>query len=245
LVSWTEELFKVLVIGELEVGKSSVIMRYVNKHFDEKYKSSIGVDFALKTIEWDPRTVVRIQFWDIAGQERFQKMSRVYYKGAMGAMVVFDITRSSTLEAASVWKRDLDKNVCLANGRPVPAVLLANKCDVKSRDGDVVSSLDAFCEKNSFAGWFETSAKDNINIDEAGAFLVHQMMLCDASPFDEEHHGDRIKVGQASEESQSQALCCWSPQLWGRESNSGSSSSTLTPPVFKRRASTQSRSGSQ
>ena len=86
-------------------------------------------------------------------------MSRVYYKGAMGALVVFDITKSSTLDAASVWKRNLDKNVSLANGRPVPAVLLANKCDIKSRDGDVMSSLDAFCEKNHFAGWFETSAK--------------------------------------------------------------------------------------
>lgn len=74
-VSWTEELFKVLVIGELEVGKSSVIMRYVNKHFDEKYKSSIGVDFALKTIEWDPRTVVRIQFWDIAGEHQVSTFS--------------------------------------------------------------------------------------------------------------------------------------------------------------------------
>ena len=69
-VSWTEELFKVLVIGDLEVGKSSVIRRYINKQFDEKYKSSIGVDFALKTIEWDPRTLVRIQFWDIAGENQ-------------------------------------------------------------------------------------------------------------------------------------------------------------------------------
>lgn len=65
---WTEKVFKVLVIGDLSAGKTSVILRYVNKRFVEKYKASIGVDFTLKTIEWDPKTVVRLQFWDIAGE---------------------------------------------------------------------------------------------------------------------------------------------------------------------------------
>lgn len=86
-------------------------------------------------------------------------MSRVYYKGAMGALVVFDITKSSTLEAASEWKQDLNSKVCLDGGCPVPAVLLANKCDMKGRDRDLVSSLDGFCKDNSFTAWFETSAK--------------------------------------------------------------------------------------
>ncbi|XP_076605344.1 ras-related protein Rab-32 [Chaetodon auriga] len=210
---WMEKLFKVLVIGDQGVGKSSIVLRYVNKRFDERYKASIGVDFGLKTIEWDRQTVVRLQLWDIAGQERFKKMSRVYYRGAMGAVVVFDMTNSSTLEAAAEWKQDLDSKVSLDSGRPVPAVLLANKCDIIGRDRDLVSSLDGFCKDNSFAGWFETSAKDNINIDEAGAFLVKQMMLCDTSLSAEEYHRDVIKVSQAPEESQSQSLCCWSPRL--------------------------------
>ncbi|XP_031703284.1 ras-related protein Rab-32 [Anarrhichthys ocellatus] len=209
----TDKLFKVLVIGDVGVGKSSVILRYVNKRFHETYKASIGVDFALKTIEWDAKTVVRVQFWDIGGQERFRKMSRVYYKGAMGAVVVFDITNSSTLEAASEWKRDLDSKVCLDSGRPVPAVLLANKCDMTGRDRDLVSSLESFCKDNCFMGWFESSAKDNINIDEAGAFLVKQMMLCDTGLFSEEHRWDGIKVSQDPGDSQSQSLCCWRPRL--------------------------------
>ncbi|XP_040917206.1 ras-related protein Rab-32 [Toxotes jaculatrix] len=208
----SDRLFKVLVIGDLGVGKSSIILRYVNKRFDERYKASIGVDFALKTVEWDARTVVRLQLWDIAGQERFKKMSRVYYKGAMGAIVVFDLTNSLTLGAASEWKQDLDSKVCLDSGGPIPAVLLANKCDMTNRDADL-SSLDNFCEENSFVGWFETSAKDNINIDEAGAFLVRQMMLCDTELSNEEHRWDRIKVSQAPGESQSQSLCCWRPRL--------------------------------
>jgi len=64
----TDRLFKVLVIGDVSVGKSSIILRYVNKRFNETYKASIGVDFALKTIEWDAKTLVRLQFWDIGGE---------------------------------------------------------------------------------------------------------------------------------------------------------------------------------
>ncbi|XP_074548957.1 ras-related protein Rab-32 [Halichoeres trimaculatus] len=212
VVLFSDRLFKVLVIGDLGVGKSSIILRYVNKRFDGGYKSSIGVDFALKTIEWDPSTVVRLQLWDIAGQERFKKMSRVYYKGAMGALVVFDITDSSTLEAAAEWKKDLDSKLCLDSGTPIPAVLLANKCDMTGRDMDGVSSLDDFCAENSFVGWFETSAKENINIDEAGAFLVKQMMLCDAGLANEKDNRDGIKVSQPTGESPSQT-CCWRPHF--------------------------------
>ncbi len=77
----------------------------------------------------------------------------------MGAVVVFDVTKSFTLEAASVWKQDLDSKIILDCGRPLPAVLLANKCDMKGRDRDLVSYLDSFCKDNRFMGWFETSAK--------------------------------------------------------------------------------------
>lgn len=86
-------------------------------------------------------------------------MSRVYYKSAMGAFVVFDVTNPSSLETAAEWKQDLDSKVCLDNGRPIPALLLANKCDLKGWDRDFLSSLDDFCEDNGFIGWFETSAK--------------------------------------------------------------------------------------
>lgn len=93
------------------------------------------------------------------GQERFRKMSRVYYKGAMGVLVVFDVTNSSTLEAASEWKQDLDRKVRLHSGRLVPSVLLANKCDLKGRDRGDMSRLNTFCEEYSFSSWFETSAE--------------------------------------------------------------------------------------
>uniref|UniRef100_A0A3Q1BIW9 Uncharacterized protein n=1 Tax=Amphiprion ocellaris TaxID=80972 RepID=A0A3Q1BIW9_AMPOC len=142
-------------------------------------------------------------------RDRIKNLSRVYYKAAMGALVVFDITNSLTLKSATEWKQDLDSKLCLDNGRPVPAVLLANKCDLmKTKGEDLVSSLDRFCKDNNFLGWFETSAKENINIDEAGSFLVKQMMLCDGSLSDEEHQRDGIKSLTQTPMKISGTSCC-------------------------------------
>lgn len=94
-----------------------------------------------------------------AGQERFGNMTRVYYKEAVGAFVVFDVTRGSTFEAVSKWKNDLDSKVKLANGNPIPSVLLANKCDQKKEGANNSALMDNFCKETGFLDWFETSAK--------------------------------------------------------------------------------------
>ncbi|XP_022652361.1 ras-related protein Rab-32-like [Varroa jacobsoni] len=171
-----ELLYKVLVIGELGTGKSSIIRRYVHKIFSEHYRATIGVDFALKVIQWDENTVVRLQLWDIAGQERFGNMTRVYYKEAVGAFVVFDSTRGATFEAVLKWKTDLDAKVHLADGSPIPCVLLANKCDLSKGDGINQVKMKQFCKANNFHSWHLTSAKTNTNIDEAARDLVSEVL---------------------------------------------------------------------
>ncbi|EPQ13589.1 Ras-related protein Rab-38 [Myotis brandtii] len=216
-----EHLYKLLVIGDLGVGKTSIIKRYVHQNFSSHYRATIGVDFALKVLHWDPDTVVRLQLWDIAaagwrprgrasshvfftthlnccssfliaipsssfpihqsvihrGQERFGNMTRVYYREAMGAFIVFDVTRPATFEAVTKWKNDLDSKLSLPNGKPVSVVLLANKCD---QGKDVLLNnglkMDQFCKEHGFVGWFETSAKENINIDEASRCLVKHIL---------------------------------------------------------------------
>ncbi|XP_058163588.1 ras-related protein Rab-32 [Dasypus novemcinctus] len=203
-----EFLFKVLVVGELGVGKTSVIRRYVQQLFSQHYRATVGVDFALKVLAWDPRTRVRLQLWDIAGQERFGNMTRVYYKEAVGAFVVFDISRGSTFEAVLKWKRDLDSKVHLPNSCPIPAVLLANKCDQK-RDGDhSPAQMDRFCQEHGFASWFETSAKDNINIDEAARFLVETILANQQSFAAEENDEGKIKLHQEPLAAGSKSQCC-------------------------------------
>ncbi|XP_045568936.1 ras-related protein Rab-38 [Salmo salar] len=171
-----EHLYKVLVIGDLGVGKTSIIKRYVHQTYSTNYRATIGVDFALKVLNWDSETV-RLQLWDIAGQERFGNMTRVYYREAMGAFIVFDVTRPTTFEAITKWKEDLDSKLMLTNRESIATVLLANKCDhgreVLTNNG---VKMDQFCKDNGFVGWFETSAKENTNISEAANFLVKHIM---------------------------------------------------------------------
>lgn len=179
----TEYLYKVLVVGDIGTGKTSIIKRFVHNIFSMHYKSTIGVDFALKVINWDSNSIVRLQLWDIAGQERFGNMTRVYYKEAVGAMVVFDVTRYSTFEAVQKWKSDIDAKVTLPpDERPIPVVLLANKCDL-AKEGfcQDKNKMDQFCEEFGFCGWYETSAKDNVGIDTAARALVAEILKNDVS----------------------------------------------------------------
>ncbi|KAM9348288.1 ras-related protein Rab-38b [Symphorus nematophorus] len=170
-----EHLYKVLVIGDLGVGKTSIIRRYVHQTYSTNYRATIGVDFALKVLNWDSETV-RLQLWDIAGQERFGNMTRVYYREAMGAFIVFDVTRHTTFEAVIKWKEDLDSKLMLADGTSIATVLLANKCDQGRELTNNGIKMDQFCKDHGFVGWFETSAKDNLNISEAANFLVKHIM---------------------------------------------------------------------
>ncbi|XP_028277787.1 ras-related protein Rab-38b isoform X2 [Parambassis ranga] len=155
-----EHLYKVLVIGDLGVGKTSIIRRYVHQTYSTNYRATIGVDFALKVLNWDSETV-RLQLWDIAGQERFGNMTRVYYREAMGAFIVFDVTRPTTFEAVIKWKEDLDSKLMLANGQSIATVLLANKCDQGRELTNNGIKMDQFCKDHGFVGWFETSAKQH------------------------------------------------------------------------------------
>lgn len=95
----------------------------------------------------------------VTGQERFGNMTRVYYREAMGALIVFDVTRQATFEAVAKWKEDLDSKMTLADGQSIAAVLLANKCDQGRELTNNAIKMDQFCKDHGFVGWFETSAK--------------------------------------------------------------------------------------
>ncbi|XP_076481300.1 RAS oncogene family member Rab32 isoform X2 [Bombus vancouverensis nearcticus] len=207
-----EHLYKILVIGELGAGKTSIIKRYVHQFFSQHYRATIGVDFALKVLNWDPHTIIRLQLWDIAGQERFGNMTRVYYKEAVGAFIVFDVTRSATLDAVVKWKQDLDSKVQLPDGSQIPCVLLANKCD-QQKEGLVNSpaKMDEYCKEKNFAGWFETSAKENINIEEAARFLVNKILQNDqmmkGNGSQDQTDGERFALNQTPTSSKKSCSC--------------------------------------
>lgn len=172
----SEHLFKVLVVGEASTGKTSFIKRYVHHFFSRAYKATIGVDFALKTLQYDENTLVRLQLWDIAGQERFGSMTRVYYKDAVGAFLVFDVNRAKTFDSVLRWKADLDQKVSLSDGSNIPCILLANKCDLVQRTEKDEEMLKKFAQQNGFIGCLYTSPKDNINIEQAAKLLIREIM---------------------------------------------------------------------
>ncbi|KRX98254.1 Ras-related protein Rab-32 [Trichinella pseudospiralis] len=174
-----EYTFKILVIGDICTGKTSIIRRYVHNLFSSQYQATIGVDFAMKIFHCSNSSTARLQFWDIAGQERFSSMTRVYYRGAAGAIIVFDVSRASTLDGVTRWKKDLDSKCRLSNGMPIPAILLANKSDLlKHYASEQLSKLDSFCAKHGFVGWFATSAKLSTGIAEAVSSLCeHASMI--------------------------------------------------------------------
>jgi len=171
----TQHLYKVLVIGDYAVGKTSIIKRYCEGYFTPNYKLTIGVDFAVKVVDWDDKTTVSLQLWDIAGHERFGNMTRVYYKYAIAAIIVFDVSRPATFEAITKWRDDVNSKVVLGNQEPIPVILFANKCDLP---GVVVDKdmLDRFCKENNFIGWYATSAQNNVNIDEGMKFLIARIL---------------------------------------------------------------------
>ncbi|XP_068681556.1 ras-related protein Rab-38-like [Montipora foliosa] len=170
-----EHLYKVLVIGEYGVGKTSIIRRYTEGYFSPNYKLTIGVDFALKVIYWDEMTKINLQLWDVAGHERFGHMTRVYYKYAIAAIIVFDLTRPATFEAVLKWHWDVNQKVMLTNEKPIPVLLLANKCDLEDYPCDE-NKLNQFCQEHGFIGWLPTSAKEDKNIDESMQLLVQAIL---------------------------------------------------------------------
>ncbi|XP_040579576.2 LOW QUALITY PROTEIN: uncharacterized protein [Lepeophtheirus salmonis] len=170
-----ERLFKVLLIGDPGVGKTSFVQRYTTNLFRTDYKGTVGVDFALKLLKINNETVVKLQLWDVAGQERFTWMTRVYYRDARGCIIMFDLSNRNSFLNASRWKKDLDKKCVRPDGNVVPCLLLANKCDLRDRKVSI-EEIENFTKKHDFIGWTETSAKNDLMVKDSVKFLVDVML---------------------------------------------------------------------
>jgi len=174
------DALKMVVIGQMGAGKTSLIRRYVHNKFAGSYQSTIGLDFAMKSVDLDQGRQIKISFWDVAGQERYGHMTRLYFKDALAALVVFDVTSHESFRAVQHWKADLDKNVRLPKSdNVIPALLIANKID-KVVNGEIPvlsdEQLEAFVKEHGFIGYAKTSAKTRVGIDDALGTLVHKLI---------------------------------------------------------------------
>ena len=169
-----EILFKVLIVGDAEVGKTSFVRRYVRSAYEKNYKPTLGVDFALKVIPWSETQTVRLQLWDIAGQERFTSMTRVYYRRASACLILFDVTQPNSFHNAAKWKKDLDSKCFNSSGENIPCVLVANKIDLPMKVEK--AEINDLCKEHKFLGWTEMSVKDDKHVTETMEFLVAELM---------------------------------------------------------------------
>eukprot|EP01117_Protostelium_nocturnum_P015705 TRINITY_DN610_c0_g1_i1.p1 TRINITY_DN610_c0_g1~~TRINITY_DN610_c0_g1_i1.p1 ORF type:complete len:895 (+),score=352.35 TRINITY_DN610_c0_g1_i1:90-2774(+) len=156
-----DHLFKILLVGDSGVGKSCLIVRYVDEsYFSESYISTIGVDFKVKTIEVDGKRV-KMQVWDTSGQERFRTITSSYYRGAHGIFVVYDVTDKTSFNNVKQWMTEIDRYAC----ENVNKYVLGNKIDLESQR--VVSTEEAKDFTDSLGVQFsEISVKNNFNVQE-------------------------------------------------------------------------------
>ena len=168
-------IYKIIIVGEMGTGKTSLIRKFVDDNFSEFYKVTIGVDFANKIIKNKNNINIDIQLWDIAGQERFSNMTGVYYRESIAAIIVFDILRNNTFELCKFWKEDIDSKIFTSEGNPIPTLLFANKIDLKPNNWDINQNkiIEKFVNENNFLKYFETSAKNGTNLNEAFDFLIN------------------------------------------------------------------------
>ena len=162
-------LFKLIIIGDSNVGKTNIMSQYIKKEFNINSKSTVGVEFGNKLIKLDNKTI-KAQIWDTAGQERYKSITNAYYKGAKGAFIVYDITSKITFESVDKWIQDLnlygDKNIII--------VLIGNKSDLE--DKREVKREDGEEKAKSFGlGFIETSACTGDNIDKAFEIMLKEV----------------------------------------------------------------------
>lgn len=154
-------LFKVVLIWDSGVGKSNLLSRFTRNEFNLESKSTIGVEFATRSIQVDGRTI-KAQIWDTAGQERYRAITAAYYRGAVGALLVYDIAKHLTYENVERWLKELrdhaDSNIVI--------MLVGNKSDLRHLRAVPTEEAKAYAERNGLS-FIETSALDSTNVEQA------------------------------------------------------------------------------
>ena len=162
-----EVLYKILLLGDSSVGKTCFLMRYTDNTFQEIHMSTIGLDYKLKNVQLDDGKLVKIQIWDTAGQDRFRSITKNYYKGAHGIILIYDITNKKSFENVRTWINQIKEEV----SEKVSIILVGNKIDdeehrvVATEDGEKIA-------KELGLMFFECSAKSGVNIDSTFNELV-------------------------------------------------------------------------
>ncbi|KAI3630890.1 hypothetical protein MIR68_003798 [Amoeboaphelidium protococcarum] len=196
--------FKLVLLGESAVGKSSLVLRFVKGQFHEYQESTIGAAFLTQTVMLDDVTV-KFEIWDTAGQERYHSLAPMYYRGAQAAVVVYDLTNADTFTRAKSWIKELQRQ---ANPNIVIA-LVANKVDLGSKRVVSTEEAQAYAEENGLL-FMETSAKSGTNVNEV--FVAIAKKLPKDSPRGgaggQNERGSRVNLNQEGAQDGRSGGCC-------------------------------------
>ena len=162
-------LLKYIIIGDAAVGKSNLLLRYAHGQFKPEYQLTIGVEFGAKNIQINNQ-IFRIQIWDTAGQENFRSITRAYYKNSVCALVVYDISNRDSFNNVSTWIDDCKNQ----SPKTIFMVLVGNKSDLNDKRQVSIEEGKELAEKNEMM-FFETSAKDGINVEEIFLNSAHEI----------------------------------------------------------------------
>jgi len=162
-------LFKLLLIGDSGVGKSCLLLRFADNTYTDSYISTIGVDFKIRTLDIDGKTV-KLQIWDTAGQERFRTITSSYYRGAHGIIVVYDVTDKVSFNNVKQWLGEIDRYAC----QSVNKLLVGNKADLVEKKVVDYNEAKEFADGLGIS-FLETSAKSAQNVEEAFLTMTRQI----------------------------------------------------------------------
>lgn len=205
-------LFKIVLIGDSGVGKSNLLTRFTRNEFNMESRSTIGVEFATRTTEIDGKRI-KAQIWDTAGQERYRAITSAYYRGAVGAIVVYDISKSESYENVNNWLKELKENAD-AN---IAVELVGNKSDLAHLRAVPTEEAKNFATENQLL-FTEASALNAENVDKSFEQLLksiydmvskHQLDLSDYNP-DKPSNGPTISLTPTPgpESKKSKSNCC-------------------------------------
>ncbi|XP_003245639.1 ras-related protein Rab-10-like isoform X1 [Acyrthosiphon pisum] len=165
-VSELQMVWKIIVVGDMNTGKTSIIERYCDRHFIEDRRPTIGIDLKKKNINFENKSIV-LNIWDTAGTEKYQYLSQLFYREAMGLFIVYDVTNLNSLQDLHKWMKNID-DFAPSN---VVRILIGAKCDMESNR--MVSTEEGKLVAKHFGiPFFELSSKNNINVDDAFLKMV-------------------------------------------------------------------------
>jgi small GTP-binding protein len=191
------ETFKVLIVGNIAVGKTCFLLQFVEGKFPDSHLSTIGIDFKFKNLRLNDR-IIKLQIWDTAGQDKYKSLTKNYFKGSDGVIVMYDITNPSSFNDSKVWINQIKDNIKSS----IPIMLIANKID-QPQSPELSKSAGIDLAKIHGLSFFETSAKLNTNVTEAFIELARLLIL--NSGYNKKKRGLTLKEDGTSKSSKG---CC-------------------------------------